>query len=92
MVREAYEEAGITVDKDDLKFAHVMQQYENAEYFDFYFTVRTWTGEPAIREPDKCDDMRWFPLDTLPDNLVPNVRQAIEAYSRGEYYSEFAVG
>jgi 8-oxo-dGTP pyrophosphatase MutT (NUDIX family) len=89
MTREAKEEAGITIIQDDLKFVHVMQQYENAEYFDFYFTASKWQGEPTNQEPEKCDDMRWFPLDNLPDNLVPNVKQAIEKY--GEYYSELFV-
>ncbi|HEV2403418.1 MAG TPA: NUDIX domain-containing protein [Candidatus Saccharimonadales bacterium] len=58
MVREAKEEAGIIIDRDDLEFVHVMQQYENAEYFDFYFTVKTWGGEPTNCEPNKCDDIQ----------------------------------
>jgi hypothetical protein len=32
--------------------------------------------------------MRWFPLDDLPDKLVPNVAQVLEQYQQGEYYSE----
>jgi 8-oxo-dGTP pyrophosphatase MutT (NUDIX family) len=91
MVREAKEEAGITIDKDDLVFTHVMQQYENEKYFDFYFTSKKWEGEPTNCELNKCDDMRWFPLNDLPDNLVPNVKQAIESYENGQYYSELGV-
>jgi len=89
--REAKEEAGIDIALDDLKFVHVMQQYEDAEYFDFYFVATKWEGEPTNCEPDKCDDMRWFGLDKLPENLVPNVRQAIEKYKSGEFYSELIV-
>ena len=92
MIREAMEEAGITIQLPDLKFVHVMQQYENAEYFDFYFTADKWEGEPNNCEPEKCDDMRWFSLDELPDNLVPNVAQAIGEYKAGKYYSELGVG
>jgi 8-oxo-dGTP diphosphatase len=88
MTREAYEEAGINIKNADLKFVHVMQQYENAEYFDSYFTTETWEGEPTNCEPEKCDDMSWFSLAELPDNLVPNVKQALEAYRASEYYSE----
>ncbi len=91
ITREAKEEAGIIVKNSDLEFKHVMQQYENAEYFDFYFTAKTWEGKPTNCEPEKCDDMSWFSLDALPDNLVPNVRQALEAYKSGEHYSEFGV-
>jgi 8-oxo-dGTP diphosphatase len=91
MYREAKEEAGITIQLSDLRFVHVMQHYDDAEYFDFYFTAQEWDGEPTNCEPEKCDDMRWFPLDALPENLVPNVRQAVAAYIRGEYYSEFGI-
>jgi 8-oxo-dGTP diphosphatase len=89
--REAKEEAGIDIDPADLKFAHVMQHYESAEYFDLYFTAAEWGGEPSNCEPATCDDVRWFSLKELPDNLVPNVRQAIKAYMSGEYFSEFGV-
>lgn len=91
MVREAQEEAGVILQKEKLQFVHVMQQHEDAEYFDFYFTVEEWEGEPTNCEPEKCDDMRWFPLDKLPSNLVPNVRQALQAYKTGEHYSEFGL-
>lgn len=91
MCREAKEEAGITIALADLHFVHVMHQVENKEYFDFYFTATKWEGEPTNQEPDKCDDLRWFPLDALPTNLVPNVAQALAAYARGEYYSEFGL-
>jgi 8-oxo-dGTP pyrophosphatase MutT (NUDIX family) len=91
MVREAQEEAGIVIIKENLHLVHVMQQYENAEYFDFYFTAEEWEGEPRNCEPEKCDDMRWFPLNDLPDNLVPNVRQALQAYKAGEFYSEYGL-
>lgn len=92
MTREAKEEAGIDIKNSDLRFVHVMQQYENAEYFDFYFTAKVWKGEPTNCEPEKCDDMSWFELDQLPENLVPNVRQALDAYRSGEYYSEYGLG
>ena len=91
MTREAREEAGIVIKNSDLKFVHVMQQYGDAEYFDFYFTTDVWEGEPTNCEPEKCDDMSWFSLDELPENLVPNVRQALEAYKAGEHYSEYGI-
>jgi 8-oxo-dGTP diphosphatase len=90
MRREAEEEAGIKVVESDLKFVHVMHRDKGVDYIDFFFTADKWDGEPSICEPDKCDDMQWFEIDKLPENTVPNVRRAIDAYKRGEYYSEFA--
>jgi hypothetical protein len=51
--------------------------------------IDRWTGEISNTEPQKCDDLAWFPLDHLPDNTIPYVRYAIEKYQIGVYYSEF---
>jgi len=87
--REAKEEIGITIKPSDLQFAHVMHQRDNHEYIDFYFVAKTWDGEPKNCEPEKCDNLRWVPLNDLPDNVIPNVKQALNAYASNEDYSEF---
>lgn len=89
LCREAKEEIGIDITPDNLKFVHVMHQRDNHQYIDFYFTAKTWHGEPSNCEPEKCDAMQWVSPDELPENVVPNVKQALEAYSRSEAYSEF---
>lgn len=91
MIREAQEEAGITIEPTDLSFVHVMHHVENEAYIDFFFTTDTWVGEPHICEPDKCDDMQWFNLTALPDNVVPNVREVISLYAQGAFFSELGV-
>jgi ADP-ribose pyrophosphatase YjhB (NUDIX family) len=83
------EEVGITIKPSDLQFAHAMHQRDNHEYIDFYFVAKTWSGEPTNCEPEKCDDMQWAPLNNLPENVIPNVKQALAAYTAGEGYSEF---
>ncbi|WP_218000212.1 hypothetical protein [Millisia brevis] len=41
-------------------------------------------------EPNKCDEVRWFPLDALPDNTIAYVRFAILAALRdGRSFSEY---
>ncbi|MFF0204566.1 hypothetical protein [Streptomyces sp. NPDC005017] len=42
---------------------------------------------PAIREPDRCTQWRWWPLDALPDPLVHYTRIALEAITRGALYT-----
>lgn len=89
LCREAREEIGITITPADLQFAHVMHQRDSHEYIDFYFVAKTWSGKPTNCEPEKCDDLRWAAPTDLPENVIPNVKQALKAYAAGEGYSEF---
>lgn len=90
LCREAKEEVGITIEASGLQFAHVMHQHDNNDnYIDFYFVAESWKGEPSNCEPEKCDDMQWTSLSDLPENVIPNVKQALTAYAAGEGYSEF---
>ena len=91
MMREALEEGGLTIKEDDLRVAHTMHRVNERgeERIDFFLTTKIWEGEPAICEPDKCDDLRWFSLDTLPENTIPYIRLAIEQSREGQTFSEF---
>lgn len=83
--REAREE--IAVDDLDLAFVTAMQRTRGGEpideRIDFFFSARSWTGEPTVVEPHKCADLRWCPLDALPDPVVPHERQVLEAIRTG---------
>ena len=90
IIREAMEEAGIKLSREDLVLIHVMHRFENQERVDFFFSAIKWIGEPTIKEPNKAEALRWFELSKLPGNLVPYVRQAIDlGLLKGQIYSEF---
>jgi 8-oxo-dGTP pyrophosphatase MutT (NUDIX family) len=90
MVREAREEAGLTLAEVSLRCVHVMHRNsEVGEWFDVFFTADRWAGEPRICEPDRCDELAWRRLDDLPPNMVPSVRAALEAWRRGESFSVY---
>lgn len=91
MIREAGEEAGITINSKDLHIVHAIHRKSNnnLEYIDFFLLAKKWKGEPKISEPKKCDDMKWFPLNNLPENLLTYVKKAIENYQNGVSFSEF---
>lgn len=91
MVREAKEEGGIDIAPEDLRVVHVLHRMaENKkEYIDVFLTTEKWEGEPRIMESDKCDDLGWFPLTALPENMVPYVRSGLEQYLKNEPFSEF---
>lgn len=84
--RECREE--IAVDDLDLRFATAMQRTARDlpidERVDFFFTARSWSGEPRIVEPSKCADLRWFPLDGLPSPVVPHELFVLERLRAGD--------
>lgn len=79
MVREALEEAGIKINRNDLIPIRVLhRKSDNQEYVDFFFMTERWEGEPSIQEPNKCDDMSWFPINNLPENVLTYVKETVE--------------
>ncbi|WP_208591451.1 NUDIX hydrolase [Gracilibacillus suaedae] len=82
--REALEEAGITISKKDLNIVGVMHRRAEEERIDFFLTAEKWTGDIINKEPDKCDELAWYPLNNLPENIIPYVQQAIENYQDGK--------
>lgn len=87
LAREAYEEAGISVKVSDLEYALAMYRHFNR--VDLFFAAKNWQGEVRNMEPAKCDDLSWFDLDDLPQNMIPCVRRAIDCYKLGVHYYEF---
>jgi len=90
--REAREEIGVEV--GDLTFVTSMQRTQGGdpidERIDFFFTCRSWTGEPRIVEPEKAAAMDWFGLDALPDPVVPHELFVLQRLGTGlESYTTF---
>lgn len=90
MAREAKEEIGIGLNLEDLKLVHTMHRKEtNDNRVDFFFTAKRYIGKPEIMEPDKCDDLKWFDINNLPDNIIPYIKQAINCFKNKNSYSEY---
>ena len=84
--REALEEVGIIA--LDLTPWCAMQRtgadgLSIDERVDYFFTSTSWTGTPRIVEPQKCADLCWFNLDTLPSPVVPHELQVLESIRAG---------
>jgi len=88
--REIREEIGIDINSLDFKVVHVMhRKAENDERIDFFMTTDKYTGEISNCEPQKCDELKWFPLDNLPSNIIPYINEAIKNYRENNFYSEW---
>ena len=87
MIREAIEEIGVTLSPDDLEVVGVIPSLPN-RYVYFFLHADTWSGDMKNMEPHKCDDIRWLDLRSPPDNTVFYVKQAVENYLEGRWFSE----
>lgn len=76
-VRELREETGLSVDEAALDWLGVVHRRSDSNRIDFFLRAAAWMGEPAIREPEKCDAIGWFAPDDLPAAMVPYVRHAL---------------
>ncbi|WP_405934001.1 NUDIX domain-containing protein [Streptomyces longwoodensis] len=91
LVREAEEEAGLTIAPEDVDLVHTVHHVDSPTArprIALVFQARTWTGDPEVLEPDRCVEWRWWKPQDLPDALVPYTRRAIEGIRRGRRYSE----
>jgi 8-oxo-dGTP pyrophosphatase MutT (NUDIX family) len=83
--REAEEEIGVT----DLTLQPLCAMHRTYgdepinQRVDYFLRATAWRGEPTIREPQKCADLGWFPLDDLPDPVVPHELQVFDALRDG---------
>jgi 8-oxo-dGTP diphosphatase len=87
--REAYEEAGIILQKEDIHVVHTMHRKSMDERVDFFVTVKKWDGELTNKEPEKCDELKWFPLEELPENTIPYIRRAIQNYQLNRPFDSY---
>lgn len=93
IMREAKEEAGIDVALEDVDVVHVQhspaQDEPGAEYVCVFMEAKKWSGVVVNGEPEKCDEVSWFPLDQLPENTIVPVRAALEHIKEKVFYSNW---
>jgi ADP-ribose pyrophosphatase YjhB (NUDIX family) len=88
-IREAREEVSVEIAPQDLRVVGVMHRRSDDERIDFFLVASTWSGEIINAEPDKCDRLTWAEIDTLPENMIPYVRQALDNYRRGQWFDSY---
>lgn len=98
IIREVKEEVGVELKPENLKVVHVMHRNapegvtsanESNERIDTFLTAEKWGGEIENKEPHKCDDLDWFDLDNLPENIIPYIKLALDCIKNKTFYSEY---
>ena len=77
VVREVFEETGLTVLENDIYFAGTTDDFfaeSKKQYVTLHFYCTEFSGEPEVCEPQKCELWQWFSLDEWPENMMlPNI-------------------
>ena len=87
MIREAKEELGISLKRENLKIVHIMHHY-TGKRMNFILETEKSDLEPRIMEVDKCEELKWVEINNLPENTMEKVKIIISYIEEGELYSK----
>ena len=82
VIREAKEEIGIDILPEDLRLGTIIHFLEE-RYVIAYYRVTKYTGIPTVNDKDKVVELRWFPYNALPENLMPRDKEVLQAMDLG---------
>lgn len=74
-----------------MKYVHTVhrkKEAENEERVGVIFLVEQWDAEPINTEPEKCKELVWWDIESLPENTIPYIKSCLENIQKGVYYSE----
>ena len=81
--RETFEETGLTPGRLELLGVYAgpdrLHTYPNGDQacvVGVYYLCEEFTGVP-LAQTDETTDLRWFPLDALPENVMPLAREPL---------------
>lgn len=77
VIREAREELRLNLEKENLNYKMTMPVFPDHIYI--YFECENFDGEPINNEPNECDDVRFFDIENLPENMIDADRQALRS-------------
>ena len=86
MIREAREELGILLQREDLRIIHIMHHY-TGNRINFIFLTEREDIKPKIMEEEKCEELKWVDINDLPENTMEKVKKIIGHIREGELYS-----
>lgn len=93
VIREAQEECSLYLDEQNLSLFTVIHSRTNVEdvYYYFYFVAELTESEAydiRIGEKEKIEELKWFELSDLPENIIYYNKIAIENYKNKILLSE----
>ena len=86
MIREAKEEIGITIKRENMQIVHIYHHFSK-DVLKFVFKVTNYSGEIKNLEPEKCKELKWVDIEKLPDNTISGIRRELEYIKSKKHYS-----
>lgn len=88
--REIKEETGLTVEVEDLEVINMFttQSTSDTVFYQVGVLVKKYSGEPQNMEPAKCDELKFFDLNNLPNNLFLGTKGNILLYLNNKFYDK----
>ena len=78
IIREVKQEIGVELSSDKVEFVCIIRRGDNDDYINSYFKCDNFAGDVKNMEIDKCTELKWFNINELPDNIIPNDKRAIK--------------
>lgn len=76
--RETKEEAGVTVEAiRELDFTETISEDGATHWIALGYLAKYVSGQPVNVEPDKHDEIKWFPIDNLPEDLADYTKNSL---------------
>lgn len=90
LIRESYEEVGVSIQEKHLKLVHVVNRAKlSSNELILVFRAKKWTGVPASMEKEKFAKVGWFDPIDLPKETLAFYKHVLKHYAKRKYYSEY---
>jgi 8-oxo-dGTP diphosphatase len=81
--RELLEETGLQASR--MSYLGVVRELqEGYNFIHFAFVCLQYEGIPEVKEPEKCENWQWYPLDNLPKNIIRGHQATLDLYLHQE--------
>jgi 8-oxo-dGTP diphosphatase len=85
--RELMEETGLRAESFD--FSNIVNdKSRDQHYLQIGFFAHGVSGEPVVKEPDRCEEWRWFKFSELPEQLFPPHIKQIENFFQKNNFAD----
>jgi len=86
--REVKEECGLTIEPVDIISVNDDMEWlaDGKHYITICVLGKYTGGEPKIMEPHRCAEWKWFPMESLPENIFSPTMHALKNLSAKKIY------